>query len=67
MMFKRAKTDLIESPCVRNCCLNEEDICLGCYRSLEEILQWSKLSSVQLQCVKERIESRKNLLLKSRL
>lgn len=32
---------VIESPCVRNCCLNEADICLGCFRSLTEITQWS--------------------------
>lgn len=30
----------IASPCIRNCCLNDRDICLGCYRSLEEILAW---------------------------
>lgn len=31
----------ISSPCVRNCCLDEKDICLGCGRSMDEILQWS--------------------------
>ena len=31
----------IESPCVRDCCLNDEDICLGCFRSLDEITDWS--------------------------
>lgn len=31
----------IESPCVRNCCLNDQDICLGCFRSLCEICEWS--------------------------
>jgi len=31
----------IISPCVRNCCLNEQDVCLGCFRSLEEIRQWN--------------------------
>lgn len=31
----------VESPCVRNCCLNENDVCLGCFRSLEEIKLWS--------------------------
>lgn len=30
----------VKSPCVRNCCLNEQDICLGCYRSLDEIIAW---------------------------
>jgi hypothetical protein len=32
----------VPSPCVRNCCLDENDICLGCYRSLSEILRWSE-------------------------
>jgi len=31
----------VASPCVRKCCLNEDDICLGCYRHLEEIKRWS--------------------------
>lgn len=30
------------SPCVRNCCLDPKDICLGCFRSLEEIMQWGQ-------------------------
>ena len=29
-----------QSPCVRNCCLDDEDTCLGCFRSLEEIKEW---------------------------
>ncbi len=32
----------VESPCVRNCCLNNNDICVGCYRSLAEITYWSQ-------------------------
>ena len=35
----------IASPCVDNCCLDENEICLGCFRSLEEIKQWNALSS----------------------
>ena len=31
----------VESPCVRNCCLDDKDICVGCYRSLVEITRWS--------------------------
>lgn len=30
----------IESPCVRQCCLDEQDVCLGCGRHLDEILAW---------------------------
>jgi predicted Fe-S protein YdhL (DUF1289 family) len=29
---------------VRNCCLDDRDICLGCGRSLNEILEWSAAS-----------------------
>jgi len=34
----------IDSPCIRNCCLDTDDICVGCFRSLEEIMQWSNSS-----------------------
>lgn len=34
----------VQSPCVRNCCLNEQDVCLGCFRSLEEIKAWQRMS-----------------------
>ena len=34
----------VDSPCVRHCCLSEEDICLGCFRSMEEIMQWGSAS-----------------------
>lgn len=33
---------VVQSPCVRNCCLSEDDICLGCFRSLQEICEWSQ-------------------------
>ena len=35
----------LESPCIRSCCLNENDICLGCYRSLSEITDWGQAGS----------------------
>ena len=31
----------VSSPCVRNCCLDEEDICIGCGRTVDEIIRWS--------------------------
>lgn len=30
----------VPSPCVRNCCLDEDDVCLGCFRTVEEIIRW---------------------------
>ncbi|HEX5791669.1 MAG TPA: DUF1289 domain-containing protein [Rheinheimera sp.] len=31
---------MADSPCVRNCCLDQQDICLGCGRSVDEIIEW---------------------------
>ena len=28
------------SPCISVCLLDEEDICVGCYRSADEITDW---------------------------
>ncbi len=41
----------IDSPCVRNCCLNEDDICLGCGRSLQEITRWSTSSDLGKEAI----------------
>lgn len=32
------------SPCVRNCCLDQDDVCMGCYRSISEICAWHEAS-----------------------
>lgn len=31
----------IDSPCIRACTLGEDDVCVGCGRSLDEITIWS--------------------------
>lgn len=38
---------VVPSPCVRNCCLDDNDICLGCFRSITEIMGWSAADSHQ--------------------
>lgn len=50
---------VIESPCVRNCCLNDEDICLGCFRSLQEITRWGTLDDHGKQLILESVAQRK--------
>lgn len=37
--------DKVRSPCVSICCLDENDICIGCHRSGDEITQWSQLTN----------------------
>jgi predicted Fe-S protein YdhL (DUF1289 family) len=36
----------VDSPCIKLCVVHpEERLCVGCYRSIEEIATWSRLSS----------------------
>jgi predicted Fe-S protein YdhL (DUF1289 family) len=35
-----APIDPLASPCVRNCCLDDDNVCMGCGRALQEIVQW---------------------------
>lgn len=37
--------DKVRSPCVSICCLDENDICIGCHRSGDEITRWSQLTN----------------------
>lgn len=41
----------VATPCIRHCCLDQDDICLGCFRSLEEILNWSQSDRQQKQAI----------------
>lgn len=61
------KKTVIESPCVRQCCLNEENICLGCFRLLNEITHWSYIGEPEKQAIirhaaQRKIEYNKNLI-----
>ncbi len=49
----------LQSPCIRNCCLNDNDICVGCYRSLQEITQWSAARDEVKLIILERAKQRK--------
>lgn len=55
----------VQSPCVRNCCLNEQDICVGCFRHIDEITGWNQASLEQkkkiLVLTKERATTLINL------
>ncbi len=37
------------TPCVRNCCLDQYDVCMGCFRTLEEILHWHELTASEIE------------------
>ena len=33
------------SPCVNICALDDDDICTGCQRTVEEITRWSRMDN----------------------
>lgn len=47
------------SPCVRSCCLDDDDICLGCYRSLAEITGWNAMNETDKQACLARCAARR--------
>lgn len=48
----------ISSPCVSICALDEDDICVGCYRSGSEITNWSTMSDEEKGKVMELVVER---------
>ena len=48
----------VPSPCVRNCCLDEDGVCMGCGRLLAEIVGWSDASDEERMAVVERSRRR---------
>ena len=45
--------ELVPSPCIRHCCLDERDVCLGCFRSLAEIIAWADANNADRRMMLE--------------
>ncbi|AEF54250.1 DUF1289 domain-containing protein [Marinomonas posidonica] len=48
----------VPSPCVNVCYLNDDDVCVGCYRTGHEISQWGRLDVASQQAVMEKVRER---------
>lgn len=63
-IWKRAE---IDSPCVKTCVVHPEArICVGCYRSIEEIGAWSRLTPEARRAIMAELPSRAGQLTKRR-
>lgn len=51
-------TSQIASPCVSNCCLDDKDMCLGCFRMMSEILVWSESNDQKKQTILDACKQR---------
>jgi predicted Fe-S protein YdhL (DUF1289 family) len=48
-----------QSPCIGNCCLDDDMTCLGCFRSLEEIKEWGLVDDRRRRVILRNAEQRK--------
>ncbi len=52
----------VESPCVRKCTLDDNDICVGCFRSIDEICAWGGADSGQRRVILQSAATRREAL-----
>lgn len=59
--------DEIESPCVKLCVIHpEERLCLGCFRTIEEISAWSRMTPEARRAVMAELKAREPRLARRR-
>ncbi|WP_448132214.1 DUF1289 domain-containing protein [Stutzerimonas chloritidismutans] len=51
----------VASPCVSLCALDEDDLCVGCQRSADEIRRWGLMSNKERREVLQRCSERLRL------
>ena len=57
----------VDSPCVQVCVVHPtERICVGCYRTIDEISGWSNMDAATRQAVKDELPQRASRLVKRR-
>ncbi|HET7626334.1 MAG TPA: DUF1289 domain-containing protein [Verrucomicrobiae bacterium] len=49
----------VSSPCVKICQLDQRGICLGCFRSLDEIARWSRMTEHEKAQVTAALDERR--------
>ncbi|WP_166416096.1 DUF1289 domain-containing protein [Cochlodiniinecator piscidefendens] len=61
------KRDEIQSPCINICVVHPAArICTGCYRSMDEIRDWSKMSDEERLDIMNALPERASTLVKRR-
>ncbi|MGY6696197.1 MAG: DUF1289 domain-containing protein [Roseinatronobacter sp.] len=61
------KRDEIESPCIKICVIHPAvRLCTGCLRSIDEITQWTRMSTEARRKVMAELPARKKLIAQRR-
>jgi predicted Fe-S protein YdhL (DUF1289 family) len=51
-------SERVSSPCVSICALDEQAICIGCHRTGDEILRWTRMSNEERRQVLAQVADR---------
>lgn len=52
------KIEEIISPCIGVCQYNNEEVCSGCFRTVEEISQWTTISGEEREKIMGELDAR---------
>ena len=50
----------VKSPCIEVCSLNDNDVCIGCYRTANEIIEWFSANDQRKQEILAAVSERGN-------
>lgn len=51
-------SEKVRSPCVSVCALDENDLCIGCHRTGDEILRWTRMTNEERREVLQEVAKR---------
>jgi uncharacterized protein len=54
------------SPCLNICALDDRGVCGGCFRTLAEIAEWTRMNAAEQWAVIQRAEERRNAVASNR-
>jgi uncharacterized protein len=52
----------VESPCVRVCQLDDEGMCVGCWRTIGEIARWTTLTAEERSAICASLAERQKIV-----
>jgi predicted Fe-S protein YdhL (DUF1289 family) len=52
-------TQPVKSPCIEVCSLDDQDVCIGCYRTANEIIEWFSASDERKRIILSAVNERR--------
>ena len=49
----------VKSPCIEVCSLNDQDVCIGCHRTANEIIEWFSANDERKQEILAAVSDRR--------